>query len=109
MHAQSIAQSGIYLQIWANRELFIGKYHILMDIILSIPVSTKPVILDAHTPFSAYCFIKDRCLTVKDRLIWVDRYMDESLFYRFIRDIPTSVSIVIVTWPYFKTNSKKDK
>lgn len=89
--------------------LFIEKRQLILDIILSIPVSTNSAILDAHTPFSTYCFIKDRCMTVKDRLVWVDRYMDASLFYRFLRDVPIKAKVILITWPSSRMQSNKDK
>lgn len=89
--------------------LFIEKRQLLLDVILSIPVSTNSAILDAHTPFSTYCFIKDRCMTVKDRLVWVDRYMESPLFYRFLRDVPIKAKVILITWPSSKMQSNKDK
>ncbi len=115
--AEGVRQIG-NLEHWAAQNsndikkllnLFIEKRQLLLDIILSIPVSTNSVILDAHTPFSTYCFIKDRCMSVKDRLVWVDRYMDASLFYRFLRDVPIKAKVILITWPSSKMQSNKDK
>jgi hypothetical protein len=76
--------------------------------ILAIHVPTDARILEAHTPFSTYCIVKDLCQTVAERLIWVDRYLDDSLFYRYLRDVPFNVEVILLTWPETKRkrNSK---
>lgn len=74
--------------------------------ILEIPVPTESLILEPYSPFSTYCIVKDLCQTVVERLIWVDRYLDASLFYRYLRDIPINVKVTLITWPKTKRNSK---
>lgn len=64
--------------------------------ILAIPVPESAPILEAHTPFSTYCFIKDMCQTVAEQIIWIDRYLDASLFYRYLHDVPTTVKVTLV-------------
>ena len=77
----------------------------IKDGILAIPVSTDAPILEAHTPFSTYCVIKDLCQTVAKRLIWVDRYLDASVFYRYLRDVPINVHVSLLTWPSKKRSA----
>ncbi len=48
--------------------------------------------------------VKDICQTTRENLIWVDRYLDVSLFYRYLRDIPQKVKVVLITWPESKRN-----
>lgn len=81
----------------------------MLKIILSIPIPSSSQILDAHTPFSTYCLIKDKCSTSSQIITWVDRYFDSSLFYRYLRDIPENTFITIVTWPEEKMRGKKEK
>lgn len=81
----------------------------MLEIILSIPIPSSSQILDAHTPFSTYSFIKDKCATSSQNITWVDRYFDSSLYYRYLRDTPKNTAITIVTWPKEKMRSKKEK
>lgn len=81
----------------------------MLKIILSIPIPSSAQILDAYTPFSTYCLIKDKCSTSAQNIIWVDRYFDSSLFYRYLRNIPENTFITIVTWPEEKFRGKKEK
>lgn len=85
------------------------KYQAVFDVIYSIPMMSESTILEAHTPFSAYCFIRDRCTTTRQRLRWIDRYMDPSLFYRFLRDVSSDVVVSLVTLPSSQMLSAKDK
>jgi hypothetical protein len=78
----------------------------IIDGILAIPAPTDALILEAHTPFSTYCVVKDLCQTVAERLIWVDRYLDASVFYRYLRDVPINVHVTLLTWPGTKRNAK---
>lgn len=78
----------------------------IVNEILRIPCAGEGMILEAYTPFSTYCRIKDICQTAARRLIWVDRYLDSSLFYRYLRGIPDTVIIVLITWPADKRKSK---
>lgn len=81
----------------------------MLEIILSIPIPTSSQILDAHTPFSTFCFVKDKCVTASNSIIWVDRYFDPSIFYRYLRDVPGEANVVLVTWPIEKCRGKREK
>lgn len=81
----------------------------LLETILSIPTPVQSAIHEAHTPFSTYCLVKDLCSTAKTRVSWMDRYFDHSLFHRYFTDVPTSTSIVLVTWPESKCLSQRDR
>ncbi len=74
--------------------------------IAAIPVSAETEILEAHSPFSTYCKIKDLCQTATEILVFVDRYLDASVFYRYLRDLSPQVSVTLVTWPLEKGNSQ---
>ena len=81
----------------------------IVNEILRIPCAGEGMILEAYTPFSTYCKIKDICQTTERRLIWVDRYLDSSLFYRYLRGIPDTVIVVLITWPADKWKGKDHK
>lgn len=85
------------------------KYQAILDTIQSIPVAADSTILEASSPFAAYCFLHDRSATVKRRIDWVDRYLDASLFHRFLRDTPPDAVVTLITWPEEKLSSNKDK
>jgi hypothetical protein len=74
----------------------------LQEAILSIPALSEAVILEAHTPFSSYCLIKDLCQTSGQRLVLTDRYLTGTVYYRFLRDIPKSTQVILVTFPQTK-------
>jgi hypothetical protein len=93
----------------AQSHLILEKYKAVLDIIQSIPVVADSAIIEASSPFAAYCFLRDRAATVKRRIDWVDRYMDASLFHRFLRDTPLDAVVTLVTWPEAKLSSAKDK
>lgn len=80
----------------------------ILDILLSIPIPQISIIHEAWTPFSTYCFLKDRCLSVLEKLIWVDRYFDPTIFYRYLRYVPNNIKITLITWPENKFTTKKD-
>lgn len=84
------------------RETVASKAALLRDLICSIPVAGESEILQAHTPFSAYCFIRDLCTTASQRIVWVDRYFSSAVFYRYLRNISPSTTATLVTWPEAK-------
>jgi len=67
--------------------------------ILRIPTSVSSQVHEAYTRFATYCTIKDLCQTVNERLVWVDGYMAGSLFYQYLRELPSHVKVLLVTWP----------
>ncbi len=66
--------------------------------IMSVPLPDLSASLAASTPFSTYCFLKDILARRHRRLTWVDAYVDASLFYRYLRDVPSGAQVVVVTW-----------
>ncbi len=69
---------------------------------VAVPNFPDALILEAHTPFSTYCVVKDLCQTVAERLIWVDRYLAANIFYRYLRDVSNNVNVTLITWPQNK-------
>jgi len=66
--------------------------------IASIPVSGDSLILEAHTPFSTYCVLKDLCESDSTTdLVWVDPYLDANVFHRFLRGRQPAASVTLVT------------
>lgn len=89
------------------KDLMEEKRRLIRDELMSIPVPTDAQILEAYTPFSTYCCLKELCQTVSGELILVDRYLDSSVFYRYLRDVSTDVKVVLLTWPDTKRNVRE--
>ncbi len=66
-------------------------------LILSIPTEVDTEVLEAHSPFQAYCKLKVFCEATNQKLIWADPYMSASLFHRYLNGLPNSVAVVLVT------------
>lgn len=66
-------------------------------LILSIPTEIDTEVLEAHSPFQAYCKLKVFCEATKQKLIWADPYMAAGLFHRYLNELPDSVEVVLVT------------
>lgn len=81
----------------------------LIEQILSIPVPVDSVIHDAHTPFTTYCLVKDLCMTVRQELVWLDRYFDQTIFHRFFADTPRTARVTLVTQPAAALKGQNDK
>jgi hypothetical protein len=76
----------------------------------AIPIPRDAVILEAHSPFTAYCKIRDLCQAdaTKD-LALVDAYLDDSVFHRFLRVVREEVPITLVTNELRPGAPKKDQ
>lgn len=79
----------------------------LIEAIASVPVSISSMVYEANSPFSTYCRIKELCETTTREFVYVDRYVDESVFHRYLAHIPANADITIVTWPRNKHNNKQ--
>lgn len=62
----------------------------------SIPVSADSVIFETNTPFSTYCKLKTLCNLAQTRITFVDRFLDQSVFYRYLRDVGDDVVITLI-------------
>lgn len=67
------------------------------DAIHSVPVSVPSATLAAHSPFSAYCEIRERCRAARRRLTIVDCYLDHTVFYRYLQQLSETVTVALVT------------
>jgi hypothetical protein len=71
----------------------------LVSAIAAVPVSTGATTFAADTPFSTFCTLKSMMVKASKELTYVDRYVDESLFYRYLADVPTHAMVTVVTNP----------
>jgi hypothetical protein len=66
--------------------------------IAAIPIPRNATILEAQTPFSTYCKLKDLVEGhATSSLVWIDAYMDCSIFYRYLRNLRPEVAVTLVT------------
>jgi hypothetical protein len=56
----------------------------LLNLIQAVPVTVETRIFDAETPFSCYCFIRNLCLLSSLRIDLFDRYVDQTVFHRYL-------------------------
>lgn len=67
------------------------------DAIYAIPVPRSSVILEAGTPFTAFCRLRSLCeADTKYSLTWFDPYFGPSIFHRYLRLVDHSVSVILV-------------
>jgi len=65
---------------------------------VSIPLREVAGVLEANTPFTTYCLLRPLFDAATQEVIYIDRYLDESLFYRYLKNVPQSVSVSVVGW-----------
>lgn len=64
----------------------------------SIPTPSTSVILEAGSPFTAYCRLCELCETdATSSLFWLDPYLGASVFPRYISKVRSTVPITLVT------------
>ncbi len=63
----------------------------------SIPVGWEPVLFEANTPFTSYLRVREALAVVNTRLYYFDRYLHEDFFPLFLRTVPRTVEVRLVT------------
>jgi len=80
------------------------------DAIDAIPVSTPSVILEAGSPFSAYCRLRELCeIDATTSLVLLDPYVDSSVFHRYLQNVRKSTSVTLVTCEPPKNAGTRDR
>ena len=75
----------------------------------AIPVPPTSVILEAGSPFTAYCRLRELCeVDATISLTWLDPYMGAPNFHRYIASVRSTAAIKIVTCDPGTNPSKKD-
>ena len=85
------AQSPDMLPDLVNQTLSIAK-----DAIRSIPVYAESQIVDTQTPFSTYCKLKTFANLASSKLVFVDRFLHQSIFFRYLSDLQPNVVVTLV-------------
>lgn len=76
----------------------------------AISVPRDSVILEAGSPFTAYCKIRDLChADATTEIALVDAYMDDTVFHRFLRSVREDVPITLVTSDLRPGAGKRDQ
>lgn len=76
----------------------------------TIPIPRDSTILEAGTPFSTYCLLKDLCEADTTRsLVWVDAYLDMNVLHRFLRGVRADVAITLITSEPRSTAGGRDR
>ena len=64
----------------------------------AVPVPATSVILEAGSPFTAYCRLRELCeADATTSLMWLDPFMSASIFHRYIAGVRSTVSVTLVT------------
>jgi hypothetical protein len=64
----------------------------------AIPIPSTSVILEAGSPFTAYCRLRELCeIDATTSLVWLDPYFDESIFHRYLLGIRSETIVTLVT------------
>ncbi len=74
--------------------------------ILSIPTDAIGV-FDANTPFATYTYIKNLIQTTSTRLVYIDRYLQATVFYRYLFDLANTTNVTLITWEEFKRKKQE--
>jgi hypothetical protein len=76
----------------------------------SIPVPSASVILEAGSPFTAYCRLRELCeVDTTASLAWLDPYLDASVFHRYLQDVRPTATIALVTCAPQPTASRREQ
>lgn len=87
-----------------------GIEHLLPQImagIAAVPVSSESSMFEAQTPFTTYRRVKALCETTGSVLIYTDRYLDMTVFHRYLAAVPEQTEITLVTWPRSRHHEKQ--
>jgi len=75
-----------------------------------IPISPTSVILEAGSPFTAYCKLKELCeADAMSSLAWLDPFLSASIFHRFLSSVRSTVPVTLVTCEPGAHAGRRDK
>ena len=64
----------------------------------AVPVPRISVILEAGSPFTTYCKLKELCeVDATKSLVWLDPFLSANIFYRYINSVRQFIPITLVT------------
>lgn len=63
----------------------------------NVPIEWESRLLEAKTPFTVHLHIRDAILAAKTRVHYVDRYLNADFFPLYLRELPRSVQVRLLT------------
>lgn len=95
------ALEGVKFRIMGNiplKEVVSSQLSIAQAAIDAVPVPTTSVILEAGSPFVAYCRLRELCeADATTSLVWLDPFFGASIFHRYISSVRPTVPVTLVT------------
>lgn len=80
------------------------------DAIYSIPVPRSSVILEARTPFTAYCKLRALCeADAADSITWFDPFFSSDIFHRYLQFVDQAVNVTLIAEAPSPTAGKRNK
>lgn len=77
-----------------------NNYNVMAETLIAIAQIALPPVdltIKAQNPFTAYCFVTRILSTVKDYLYVMDPWIDATLFYRYLYQVPKTAKIRIIS------------
>jgi len=77
-----------------------SNYNVMAETLIAIaqiPLPPVDLTIKAQNPFTAYCFITHILSMVKDYLYVMDPWIDATLFYRYLYQVPKTTKIRIIS------------
>jgi hypothetical protein len=76
----------------------------------AIPVPRTSVILEAGSPFTAYCKLKELCeADATSSLVWLDPFLSAVIFHRYLSSVRATVPVTLVTCEPREHGGRRDK
>lgn len=79
-----------------------------VEAICKIPASLDERVFERGSPFSAHCQLRDLISTAVEEVVYTDRYLDASIFYRYLQHVPDETKISLVTDNYVLKNKDQE-
>lgn len=98
-------QIGHALDVVAEEQLALAQA--ALDAV-SVPATS--MIIAPESPFTAYCKLRALCESeVIQTIVWLDAYIDETIFSRYLQTLRSGVSVTIVSQEVRPTGTKRDR
>ena len=76
----------------------------------AVPVPPTSVIIEAGSPFTAYCRLRELCeVDATTSLVWLDPYFDASIFHRYLSSVRSQTVVTLVTCEPNSQASNRDE
>lgn len=76
----------------------------------SVPVPVVSAILDASTPFSTYCKVRELCeADTLESLVLIDPFLEASVFHRYLETAAENIFVTLVTSKLRESAGRRDR